>query len=60
MNYIVDVLKKDNFFFEDYINCFEQVKVDGSVVVIKFDGEREVNFYIVFILFFIEFIRIIL
>lgn len=51
MKYIADVLKKDNPSFEDYINCFEQVKADGSVAVIKFDGEREANHYTVFISF---------
>lgn len=51
MNYIKKVLEKDNVSIEELISCFEMVKQNGDVVVIKFDGERKENYYTVFITF---------
>lgn len=33
------------------MRCFELVRQDGNVAIIKLDGEREDNFYTVFISF---------
>lgn len=51
MNYIKETLKKENLSIEDLLNCFEKVKSNGDIAVIKFDGERDENAYTVFISF---------
>ncbi|MEC3874274.1 MULTISPECIES: hypothetical protein [Chryseobacterium] len=51
MNYIKETLKKETSSFEELIECFEKIKTNGEVVVIKFDGERNENAYTVFISF---------
>lgn len=51
MNTINEILKKENPSIEDLIKCFEIVKENGDIAVIKFDGERLENQYTVFISF---------
>ncbi|MBX2949528.1 MAG: hypothetical protein KF704_09655 [Crocinitomicaceae bacterium] len=51
MNFIKEIVEKENSSFEELIDCFEKIKVNGEVVVIKFDGEREIDNYTVFISF---------
>ena len=51
MNNIKDILKKEDPSMEMFIECFEQVKANGDVAVIKFDGDRASNKYTVFISF---------
>jgi hypothetical protein len=51
MDYIKQILKSENPSIEDYINCLEQVKRNGDIAVIKFDGERSENQYTIFISF---------
>ncbi|OIN55616.1 hypothetical protein [Arsenicibacter rosenii] len=51
VNLIKNILKKESPSFNELIDCFEQVKRNGNVVVIKFDGERSENGYTIFISF---------
>ncbi len=51
MKKIAEVLEQEILTIEDLINCFEQVKNDGNVAAIKFDGQRSSNKYTVFISF---------
>lgn len=51
MDIIKKVLATQDSSLMDLINCFEQIKTKGEVVVIKFDGERLENGYTVFISF---------
>ncbi len=46
---IKKILEKQPASFDDLLACFEQVKENGDVAVIKFDGERIENQYTVFI-----------
>ncbi|GLB49273.1 hypothetical protein [Neptunitalea lumnitzerae] len=48
---ITKILEKQSVSFDDLLACFEQVKENGDVAVIKFDGERVENQYTVFISF---------
>ncbi|WBV61109.1 hypothetical protein PFY12_03065 [Chryseobacterium camelliae] len=50
MDYIKLVLSKDSD-LEDLLMCFETVKENGDVAVIKFDGGRESDPYTLFISF---------
>lgn len=45
------VLNQSSHTVEELIRCFEIVKENGNVAVIKFDGERTTNQYTVFISF---------
>ncbi|MCW4467912.1 hypothetical protein OGH69_02955 [Flavobacterium sp. MFBS3-15] len=45
------VLDQSSHTIEELIQCFEIVKENGNVAVIKFDGERISNQYTVFISF---------
>ena len=51
MNYIKEIISKDNPTIEELINCFNCIKQEGNVVVIKFDGERVDIGYTIFITF---------
>ncbi|MBL0912282.1 MAG: hypothetical protein IBJ09_07905 [Bacteroidia bacterium] len=51
MKHINEILKKENPSVEELINCFESIKENGDIAVIKFDGERVENPYTVFISF---------
>lgn len=51
MKNITEILHKENPSIEELINCFEVVKNNGDVAVIKFDGERSENQYTIFISF---------
>ena len=51
MKEIKQVLESQSASIESLLNCFEQVKNDGNVAVIKFDGERSEMQYTVFISF---------
>lgn len=51
MNFIKEIIEKENSSFEELIDCFEKIKVNGEVIVIKLDGEREIDNYTVFISF---------
>jgi len=51
MNYIKEIIEKENCSFDELIGCFEKVKEDGNVAVIKFDGERDKDWYTIFISF---------
>ena len=48
---IKNILEKQSASFDDLLYCFEQVKENGDVAVIKLDGERSKNQYTVFISF---------
>ena len=48
---IKKVLEQSSYSIEELIQCFETVKENGNVAVIKFDGERTTNQYTVFISF---------
>ena len=37
---IKKILEKQSVSFDDLLACFEQIKENGDVAVIKFDGER--------------------
>jgi len=50
MDYIKQVLSKD-YNLEDLLMCFEAVKKNGDVAIIKFDGEREDDPYTLLISF---------
>ncbi|MFY0255160.1 hypothetical protein ACDQ55_14525 [Chitinophaga sp. 30R24] len=41
----------NNISIEDFIYCFEKIKENGDVGVIKFDGDRKDKQYTVFITF---------
>lgn len=51
MNYIREILEKKYPSLEELISCFELVKKDGNIAIIKFDGERVENGYTIFITF---------
>jgi hypothetical protein len=51
MEYIKNIVEKENPTVEELISCLEQVKQNGDVAMIKFDGERVENHYTVFISF---------
>ncbi len=48
---ITELLEKKNIEIQDIIACFEHVKENGDVAVIKFDGQRGENQYTTFITF---------
>lgn len=48
---IKKLLDQENLSIEDLINCFEVIKDNGDVAVIKFDGQRSENKYTIFIIF---------
>jgi REP element-mobilizing transposase RayT len=50
MNYIKQILDKDSN-VEELIMCFEKIKENKDVAIIKFDGERQNNFYTIMITF---------
>ena len=51
MESIKNVLKGSAPTLESLINCFELLKQNGDVAVIKFDGERASEPYTIFITF---------
>ena len=51
MNLIKERLEKQSSSIEELIKCFEYVKDNGDIAVIKFDGERNEKGYTVFISF---------
>lgn len=51
MKLIKEIIEKQNPSLEELIYCFEKIKLNGAVAVIKFDGERECDGYTVFISF---------
>lgn len=51
MDFIKKVIVKQDSSIEELLECFEKIKKDGEVAVIKFDGERDNNSYTVFISF---------
>lgn len=50
MDYIKQVLNKDSN-LEELLMCFEVIKDNKDVVVIKFDGERVINPYTLMVMF---------
>lgn len=50
MDYIKQILQKDSN-LEELIMCFEQIKKNRDIAIIKFDGEREHNPYTLMITF---------
>ena len=51
MKYIKEIIEKDSPTLEELLSCFEKIKLNGNVVVIKLDGERVTDEYTVFISF---------
>ncbi|MVN79211.1 hypothetical protein GO988_23005 [Hymenobacter sp. HMF4947] len=51
MELISRILDDSNVTIEALIHCFELVKQNGDVAVIKFDGERTLEPYTIFITF---------
>lgn len=51
MNYIEEIIKKENPTFDELISCFEIVKDDGNIGFIKLDGERDKDHYTIIITF---------
>lgn len=51
MKLLKEIIEKQNPSLEELINCFEKIKLNGEVAVIKFDGERQSDGYTVFISF---------
>ena len=51
MDFIKKVIDKQEPSLEELITCFERIKTNGEVVVIKFDGERDSDQYTVFVSF---------
>lgn len=51
MNKIKAILEKTEPTIQELISCFEVIKENGNVAVIKFDGERTHNWYTVFLTF---------
>ncbi|WP_118973850.1 hypothetical protein [Taibaiella koreensis] len=51
MNIIKRTIEKPNPSFEELILCFEEIRTNGDVAVIKFDGERDKDEYTVFVSF---------
>lgn len=51
MGFIREIIEKQDCSIEELIGCFEQVKKNGDVAIIKFDGERNENQYTIFITF---------
>lgn len=51
MDVIKETVQKSKPSLSELINCFECIKDNGDVAVIKFDGERVDNGYTVLILF---------
>lgn len=50
MEYIKKILNKDSN-LEELLLCFEEIKKEGNVAIIKFDGERKDNHYTLLISF---------
>jgi len=48
---IKEILNKENQSIEELISCFEEIKRNGDIAVIKFDGERHNSGYTVFVSF---------
>lgn len=51
MENIKKIVFKNHHTFEELIFCFEEIRANGNVAVIKFDGERQDNWYTVFVSF---------
>lgn len=51
MDFINKNLEKQDISFDDLIDCFERIKTNGDIAVIKFDGERNSHGYTVFVSF---------
>lgn len=51
MEYIRKILESDNITLDSLIKCAEQIKVDGNIIAIKLDGQREQKQYTVLISF---------
>ena len=51
MDLIEKTIEKQNASLEELIDCLEKVKENKNVVVVKFDGERERDWYTILILF---------
>jgi hypothetical protein len=51
MDLIQKTIEKQNPSFEELIDCLEKVKENKNVAVVKFDGERERDWYTILILF---------
>lgn len=50
MEKIKEVLE-ENPSIENLIDCLDTIRKNGDVVVLKFDGEREKDFYTLFVTF---------
>lgn len=48
---IQNLLQNENSSLEKFMECMEKIKEQGNVVVIKLDGERDLNQYTIFISF---------
>ena len=51
MSFIKKIIENPDPSLEGLINCFERLKDNGEVGIIKFDGERDKDGYTVFISF---------
>ena len=51
MEEINQIISKETISIEELIICFEQVRKNGDIAVIKFDGERIENAYTILISF---------
>ena len=51
MDFIRKIVEKQDASIEELIDCFERVKSNGHVAAIKFDGERERDWYTVLVSF---------
>lgn len=49
--FIKEIIEKKDASYDELIGCFEKVKANGDVAVIKLDGERDKNWYTILILF---------
>ena len=47
----IRTILEQNYTIESMMDCFELIKKNGDIIVIKFDGEREKDAYTVFITF---------
>jgi len=47
----IRIILKENNTIEGLINCFELIKQNKDIAIIKFDGERENDNYTIFITF---------
>ena len=50
-DFIKEIIEKKDPSYDELIACFEKIKANGDVGIIKFDGERDKNWYTVLILF---------